>query len=135
MKITIIMIMIAIAGSISISATSVYGSEQSPYDSGYDHGCDDAGLSPSDRYINEEGKGPSHHTNAFMNGYNSGYDSCSGESSGFGSNSRGDGGDDTAHRLCNLIDDNRLAATALAIAIGFPGLDQAASALCVVTGN
>ena len=73
-----------IAGSISLSATSVYGSEQSPYDSGYDHGCDDTGLSPSNRYINEEGKGPSHHTNEFMIGYNAGYDSCSGESSGSG---------------------------------------------------
>jgi hypothetical protein len=30
---------------------------KSPYESGYDHGCDDAGLSPSDRYINEPGKG------------------------------------------------------------------------------
>jgi hypothetical protein len=31
---------------------------KSPYDSGYDHGCDDAGISdPSDRYINEPGKG------------------------------------------------------------------------------
>jgi hypothetical protein len=29
-----------------------------PCDSGYDHGCDDAGISDSDdRYINQRGKG------------------------------------------------------------------------------
>src|SRR5919106_4781152 len=57
---------------------------KSPYDSGYDHGCDDAGISnPSDRYINEPGKGPSFHTDEFMQGYNAGYDNCS-----------SDGGDD-----------------------------------------
>src|SRR5919107_2340414 len=51
---------------------------KSPYDSGYDHGCDDAGISdPSDRYINEPGKGPSFHTNEFMQGYNAGYNNCS----------------------------------------------------------
>jgi hypothetical protein len=60
-----------------MTMTSVYGSEQSPYDSGYDHGCDDADLSPSDRYINEPGKGPSYHTDEFMDGYNAGYNSCS----------------------------------------------------------
>jgi hypothetical protein len=45
---------------------------------GYDHGCSDAGISdPSYRYINEPGKGPSDHTDAFMNGYNTGISSCS----------------------------------------------------------
>ncbi len=53
------------------------GSE-SPYDSGYDHGCDDADISdPSDRYINEPGKGPSFHTDEFMQGYYAGYNDCS----------------------------------------------------------
>lgn len=33
------------------------------YDSGYDHGCDDAGISNlGDRYINQPEKGPSFHT-------------------------------------------------------------------------
>jgi hypothetical protein len=51
---------------------------KSPYDSGYDHGCNDAGISdPSDRYINEPGKGPSFHTDEFMQGYNAGYNTCS----------------------------------------------------------
>jgi hypothetical protein len=45
-----------------------------PYDSGYDHGCDDAKISDlSDRYINQPEKGPSFHTDEFMNGYNDGY--------------------------------------------------------------
>jgi hypothetical protein len=49
------------------------------YDSGRDHGCDDARISdPSDRYINEPGKGPSFHTNEFMNGYYDGFNSCGG---------------------------------------------------------
>ena len=57
----------------------VFASESSPYDSGYDHGCDDARISdPDDRYINEDGKGPSNHTDEFMNGYNNGYNNCSG---------------------------------------------------------
>lgn len=51
---------------------------KSPYDSGYDHGCDDADISnPDDRYINQPEKGSSFHTNEFMNGYNDGYDRCS----------------------------------------------------------
>ena len=57
----------------------VFASESSPHDSGYDHGCDDARISdPDDRYINQDGKGPSNHTDEFMNGYNNGYDNCSG---------------------------------------------------------
>jgi hypothetical protein len=70
---------------------------KSPYDSGYDHGCDDAGISnPSDRYINEPGKGPSFHTDEFMQGYNAGYNACSVQGGGgdepdesTGSSSRG----------------------------------------------
>ena len=57
-------------------------SSKSPYESGRDHGCDDAGISDvSDRYINQDEKGPSFHTNEFMRGYNSGYDDCSGNGS------------------------------------------------------
>jgi hypothetical protein len=54
---------------------------KSPYESGHDHGCNDAGISdPDDRYINQPEKGPSFHTNEFMRGYNDGYDACSGGS-------------------------------------------------------
>jgi hypothetical protein len=68
---------------ISLTQTQfVNASSKSPYDSGYDHGCDDADISyPDDRYINQPDKGPSHHTNEFMSGYNDGYDNCS---EGFG---------------------------------------------------
>ncbi len=57
---------------------SALASSNSPYDSGYDHGCDDARISDSsDRYINQPEKGPSYHTSEFMNGYDSGFNSCS----------------------------------------------------------
>jgi hypothetical protein len=56
----------------------VHAGGKSPYDSGYDHGCDDVGISdPSDRYINQPGKGPSFHTDEFMQGYNDALDDCS----------------------------------------------------------
>lgn len=103
---------------------AAYASEQSPYDSGYNHGCDDAGLSPSDRYVNEEGKGPSQHTGQFMNGYNAGFSNCGGGSGG------GESREGLTSKLCNLIDNNRGAATAIARALGYPGLDEAALALC-----
>src|SRR5688572_1717279 len=67
--------------SVSFSALqlqTVEASSISPYDSGYDHGCDDADISdPDDRYINQPGKGPSFHTDEFMSGYDNGYDNCS----------------------------------------------------------
>ncbi|MGB7635562.1 MAG: hypothetical protein WBL68_17725, partial [Nitrososphaeraceae archaeon] len=40
--------------------------------------CTDVGISDlSDRYINQPGKGPSFHTNEFMDGYNDGFYVCS----------------------------------------------------------
>lgn len=105
---------------------AVYASEQSPYNSGYNHGCDDASESPSDRYINEEGKGKSHHTPDFNRGYDAGFNSCSGGSSGGSSNS----GESDGEKLCRLVDENRAAAAVLAVALGFPGLDVAVNALC-----
>jgi hypothetical protein len=58
--------------------------QSSAYESGRDHGCDDARLNPSDRYINEPGKGPSFHTNEFMSGYYSGLNACSSGGNGGG---------------------------------------------------
>ena len=70
-------------------SSSAYASSNA-YDSGYDHGCDDAGISdPSDRYYNQPGKGPSFHTDAFNNGYDEGFDACSGNSGG-GNNGNGE---------------------------------------------
>jgi hypothetical protein len=46
-------------------------------DSGYYHGCNDAKVAdPSERYINQPEKGPNFHS-AFMQGYRSGFYSCS----------------------------------------------------------
>jgi hypothetical protein len=58
----------------------VFASSKSPYESGYDHGCDDADISdPDNRYINQPEKGQSFHTDEFMHGYNDGYDDCQNE--------------------------------------------------------
>jgi hypothetical protein len=49
--------------------------------SGYNHGCSDAQISdPSERYINQPEKGPSFHSDAFMQTYNEGFDACSSDS-------------------------------------------------------
>jgi hypothetical protein len=77
-------------------------SSKSPYDSGYDHGCDDAKISDlDDRYINQPEKGPSFHTNEFMRGYNDGYDACSND------NSNSDSGDETDGCFDEGYDDGR----------------------------
>jgi hypothetical protein len=65
------------------------------YESGYDHGCDDSDKSYSDRYINEDGKGPSFHTDDFMRGYNAGVN-CSSSS-----NNDDDDDDDNNNRNTN----------------------------------
>jgi hypothetical protein len=57
---------------------SGYASSKSPYESRYDHGCDDADiLDLGDRYINQPERGPSFHTDEFMEGYEDGYVQCS----------------------------------------------------------
>jgi hypothetical protein len=65
------------AFSIFVSILPSFASTDT-YDSGRDHGCDDAGISdPSDRYINQLSKGPSFHTDEFMDGYYDGFYVCS----------------------------------------------------------
>lgn len=60
-----------------------YAGGKSPYDSGYDHGCDDADISDrSDRYINQPEKGADFHTEEFMEGYRDGVDGCSDDNGG-----------------------------------------------------
>lgn len=62
---------------LSLSVVPGITFAKSPYQSGYDHGCDDARISDSsDRYINQPEKGPSFHTSEFMNGYDAGFNSC-----------------------------------------------------------
>jgi hypothetical protein len=47
------------------------------YNSGYNHGCDDAKISnPNDRYINQPGTGPTSHSEEFMDGFNDGFYDC-----------------------------------------------------------
>ena len=54
-------------------------SNKSPYESGFDHGCEDVQIDdPEDRYINEPGKGKSHHTSEFNRGYDAGFEACEG---------------------------------------------------------
>jgi hypothetical protein len=113
---------------------SAYASESSAYESGRDHGCDDARLNPSDRYINEPGKGPSFHTNEFMSGYYDGLNSCGG--SGSKEPPRDDGGQNGRSRgdliedLCNFAESNPAAAAGIALLLGYPGLDAAVRGLC-----
>jgi hypothetical protein len=71
-SILIATMILTITGSVSVYASS------DAYDSGYDHGCDDAGISdPDDRYYNQPEKGPSFHTDAFNKGYDDGFNACS----------------------------------------------------------
>jgi hypothetical protein len=64
-------------GLVSVTNPIAYASSDA-YDSGYDHGCDDAGISdPSDRYYNQPERGPAFHTEAFNSGYEDGFNACS----------------------------------------------------------
>jgi hypothetical protein len=66
---------------LAVSTGSSSYASRDAYNSGYVHGCYDAGISdPDDRYINRPGKGPSFHTISFMNGYNDGFYLCSSNS-------------------------------------------------------
>jgi hypothetical protein len=61
--------------------------------SGYNRGCSDAQISdPSERYINQLGKGSDFHIDAFMQAYNEGFNACSGNSN---SNSNSGGNDNS----------------------------------------
>src|ERR671924_2057265 len=77
MSVATLFLTFLIANTITTLVSYVDASSKSPYESGYDHGCDDADISdPDDRYINQPEKGPSFHTDEFMSGYNDGYDDC-----------------------------------------------------------
>src|SRR5215207_3689660 len=80
MSVAILFLTFLVANTIFALVPYTNASSKSPYESGYDHGCDDAKISdPDDRYINQPEKGPSFHTNEFMRGYNDGYDTCQNE--------------------------------------------------------
>ncbi len=70
------MIAITLFISTFLPFSSLYA--QSPHESGYNHGCDDASISnPSQRYIEQPKKGFAYHTEEFIDGYNKGFASCS----------------------------------------------------------
>jgi hypothetical protein len=75
-KIIPIAIVVLMAFLLAPQLQSADAGGKSPYESGYDHGCDDADKDFEDRYINQPEKGPSFHTDAFMKGYNAGYAAC-----------------------------------------------------------
>jgi hypothetical protein len=78
--ITVALIIIISAASLGTIHNAM--AKATPYQTGYDHGCSDAKLPFSARYINQPGKGPSFHTQEFMSGYNAGFAACSGASNG-----------------------------------------------------
>jgi hypothetical protein len=82
-KLTFAAALIISAASLGIQSAIAKGT---PYDAGYSHGCSDAKLTFSERYINQPGKGPSFHTQEFMSGYNRGFSTCSGKASEAASN-------------------------------------------------
>jgi hypothetical protein len=63
-KVSLIVTIAALSVIITGYAPTVNASSKSPYESGYDHGCNDADISdPDNRYINQPEKGPRFHTN------------------------------------------------------------------------
>ena len=84
---------IAVVALILVAAASlctmqgIMAKKGTPFQAGYNHGCSDAKVTFSARYINQPGKGPSFHTQEFMNGYNRGFSTCSsGKASAVSSN-------------------------------------------------
>jgi len=80
---------LAIAAALVIMAAASLGIAQNamatkgtPYQAGYDHGCSDAQLPFSARYINQPDKGPQFHTQEFMAGYRAGFAACGTGSTG-----------------------------------------------------
>ena len=73
---TITFLTLLVMAVLGASPDPISAGNKSPYESGYDHGCDDSELKAEDRYINEPGKGASFHTDEFMDGYRTGYQEC-----------------------------------------------------------
>ena len=75
---TFILTILALIPQMQIQVQGEDPIAKSPYESGYDHGCSDSGISDfSDRYINQPERDPSFHTDEFMRGYDAGYNACS----------------------------------------------------------
>ena len=50
--------------------------KETPFQAGYGHGCADSKRTLSERYIDQPSKGPQFHTQEFMTGYNTGFNTC-----------------------------------------------------------
>ena len=78
-------LIVVVAASLGIIQSAI-AKKGTPFQAGFDHGCNDAKVTFSARYINQPGKGPGFHTQEFMSGFNSGFSSCSGKGSTVSSN-------------------------------------------------
>ena len=68
---------VIVIATLLLATTSINVYAKSPYDSGFDHGCSDSHIEDaSDRYINQDEKGPAYHTAEFMQGYYDGFKEC-----------------------------------------------------------
>jgi hypothetical protein len=68
----------AVNNTTSIINNTTNTHTKSAFQVGYNHGCSDVKISNfTDRYINQPGKGPNFHTDEFMRGYDTGYNTCS----------------------------------------------------------
>jgi hypothetical protein len=108
MKFQVFILLFSVLMLLTVTfALPSYASGNDPYDSGYDHGCDDAGISDSsERYINRPEKGPAFHTDAFMNGYYFGFNACSGSDRG-GTGDSDDDRDATQQQQVQASDDRQ----------------------------
>ena len=85
-KLLIVALLIIVAASFSLIIQSAIAKKGTPFQAGYDHGCNDANVTFSARYINQPGKSPSFHTQEFMSGYNTGFGACNITASSLASN-------------------------------------------------
>lgn len=73
----LILIVVGLVVSLSMPVGTVFAT--SAYQSGYDHGCDDAKIPYSElnkRYIEQPEKGRGFHTDEFLAGYDKGFEAC-----------------------------------------------------------
>ncbi len=80
-----VLIIVATA-SCSLIIQSTIAKKGTPFQAGYNHGCNDAKVTFPSRYINQPGKGGSFHTQEFMSGYNTGFSACNGKALPLASN-------------------------------------------------
>jgi hypothetical protein len=85
LSIAVVALIVVAAASLGIMQ-GVIAKKGTPFQAGYDHGCNDAKVTFSVRYINQPGKGSNFHTQEFMSGYSRGFSTCSGKASDVASN-------------------------------------------------